>query len=255
VWVFKQELAKRYKIIEDNIMGTTIDPRCHIGETHGVYTIVDMTGEKDKYGHWIYKCVCNECGFVKHSHYGAIAGKYKTVTCRHLRANGEYIAYGHIWGNKRLGSIFQGMIARCYDMDDKSYPYYGAKGIGVCQEWMQNPKLFEEWALCSGYNNDLTIDRLHSDRDYCPSNCQWISLEDNSRKAGVVNWITIGQDTLTGRQWADKVGVGINIINTAIRKYGVDKTKELITAMLQEPPSTKEHKSNQNWFSVYGIPV
>ena len=236
-------------------MDEKFDPRCHIGETHGVYTIIDMLEEKDKYGHWIYKCICNKCGFIKYSHYGAISGKYKAIKCKHLRVNGEYMTYGYIWQNKRIGRIFRGMFARCYDSRDKNYHWYGEKGIGICKEWKENPKLFEVWALNNGYQSNLTIDRIKSNQDYCPENCRWILLEDNARRAGVVTWIELDGKNMTGRQWADYLDIGINTINTYIRQYGINKTKELISAMLKEPPSTKHRKSHQTWFSVYSIQV
>lgn len=88
-------------------MTNKIDPRIHVGETHGVYYIADVLPEKDKYGHWIYDCVCEECGFHKYSHYGAIAGeKSVTTVCNHKRSNGDYLTYGYKWNNKRIGKIF-----------------------------------------------------------------------------------------------------------------------------------------------------
>ena len=236
-------------------MAEKLDPRCHIGEVHGIYTIVGMFDEKDKYGHWIYKCICNECGFERHSHYGPISGKNKATICRHLRANGEHIPYGHKWTNKRIAKIFNHMITRCYNQDSKDYRWYGAKGVRVCEQWLNNPMQFEEWALSNGYREDLTIDRIYSDQDYCPENCRWIPLEDNSRRAGKVNWVNVENTTLTGQQWAKRLGLGINTINKAIRECGLDKTTELIMAMLKESPSTKHRKSHQTWFSVYGIQI
>lgn len=236
-------------------MSSKFDPKCHIGETHGIYTIIGLTGEKDKYGHWIYQCVCNECGFEKHSHYGEISGKYKAEVCNHLRANGEYRIYGYRWGNKRLGQIFQSMISRCYNENDKNYRWYGNKGIQIDKGWMDNPKLFEEWSIKNGYSDNLTIDRVDADKDYCPDNCRWLTLEENTRRAGNVNWITVGDETLTGRQWAEKLGLGLLTIDTYIRKYGLDLTMQLIKAMLKEPPSAKYRKSHQTWFYVYGIQV
>lgn len=237
------------------IMGNKFDPRNHIGEIHGVYTIVDMLNEKDKYGHWIYKCVCNKCGFIKYSHYGAISGKHSTIKCTHLRANGEYIPYGHTWTNPRLRKIFQDMIRRCYDNNDDNYQWYGQKGIGVYKKWRANPKLFEEWALKNGYNDELTIDRIDSNRDYCPENCRWITLEENARRAGNVNWLTVNGETLTGRQWAIKLNLGLLTIDRYLRTYSEDQVKNLIAAMLKEPPSTKHRKSHQTWFSTYGIQI
>ena len=51
------------------------DPKIRIGEKHGIYLIEDVLPEKDKYGHWIYKCICQECGYVKNTHYGNLSGK------------------------------------------------------------------------------------------------------------------------------------------------------------------------------------
>lgn len=234
-------------------MGEKFDPKSHIGEVHGIYTIVEMLDKKDKYGHWIYKCVCSKCGFEKLAHYGGISASHTATECKHLRQNGEYIVYGYKWKNKRIGKIFQGMFSRCYDTKDKNYRWYGEKGIGICKEWRDNPKLFEEWALKNGYNDDLTIDRIKSEQDYGPENCQWISLEENSRRAGKVTWIELDGKKMTGRQWADYLKIGTNTINKTIRQYSLDKAKELILAMLKEPPSTKYRKSNQSWFDVYGI--
>ena len=157
--------------------------------------------------------------------------------------------------NKRIEKIFKNMQQRCYNANNKDYKWYGGRGIGIYQEWRDNPKLFEEWAINNGYNDTLTIDRIDEDKDYCPDNCQWISRAENSRKAGRVNWITVGGDTLTGKQWSAKLGIGPNIINTAIRDFGEEKTKELIQAMLCISPGEKSRKSNQSWFSVYGIQV
>lgn len=237
-------------------MGEKIDPRCHIGEVHGIYTIVDMLDEKDKYGHWVYKGVCNKCGYIKFSHYGGFSGPTSIATqCKHLRADGSPIVNTYNWTYPRIKSIFAGMLSRCYNTSDKSYKWYGERGVKICQEWMDNPKLFEEWSIHHGYKKNLTIDRINSDEDYCPENCQWISLEENSRKAGKVNWITINNTTLTGRQWAEQVGLGILTVDKYIRTYGLEKTKELIVAILNDPLSTKYRKSHQTWFSVYGIKI
>lgn len=236
-------------------MGEQFDPRCHVGEIHGIYEIVDMLNQKDQYGHWIYKCVCTECGFIKYSHYGEVSGpKSKTTQCKHLRLDGSYITQT-VWKNQRLRKIFSHMMERCYNVNHPDYRWYGAKNVGICPKWRDNPHLFEEWALSNGYKDDLTIDRIESDKDYCPENCRWIERAENTRRAGIVNWIELDGKRMTGKQWAAYLQIGANTINTAIRNYGLDKTKELILAMLNEPPTTKHRKSRQTWFSVYGISV
>lgn len=230
------------------------DPHCHIGETHGIYTIVDMLNEKDEYGHYVYVGECKECGYKKYSHYGSFSGEHsKAAICKHLTlGNNEYIKPTQ-WTNYRIGKIFRSMKQRCYNVKNKGYKWYGAKGIKVCDEWLNNPKLFEDWSLKNGYEDNLTIDRIDENKNYSPDNCRWISFNENSRRAGKVNWITINEETLTGRQWATKLGLGLLTIDKYIKKHGFEKTKKLIIEMIKSPPSTKHRKSKQTWFSVYGI--
>lgn len=162
-------------------MGNRVDPKSHIGETHGIYTLIDVSEVKDKYGHYIYKGVCNNCGYIKCSHYGDFSGeKSKAIVCNHIDVDGEYIRTTS-WGNKRICKIFKDMKARCYNPNDKSYCWYGKKGIKICDEWIKNPKTFEEWSLNNGYSDVLTIDRIDGNKDYSPDNCRWITREDNSK--------------------------------------------------------------------------
>lgn len=213
----------------------------NIGKIIGIYTILDVYDQRCKDGHLLYQCQCNICHKVLIKKLFNI----KHVTCcKHMNIH---------WINKRIGKIFKHMAQRCYNVNYKDYRWYGAKGIKICDEWLNNPNQFEDWAIQNGYEDHLTIDRIDANKNYSPDNCQWISLEDNSRKAGKVTWITVEAKTLTGRQWADKLQIGTNTINSFVRQYGINKTKELIEAMLKEPPPTKYRKSHQSWFSVYGI--
>jgi hypothetical protein len=75
------------------------------------------------------------------------------------------------------------MKQRCYSPKDKKYKYYGAKGITVCDEWLNDCQTFFEWALSNGYNDNLTIDRIDNDKGYCPDNCQWIIFAKNIQRS------------------------------------------------------------------------
>ncbi len=78
----------------------------------------------------------------------------------------------------RLATIFDGMIQRTTNPLRDGYKYYGGKGITICDEWLQNRKLFFDWALSNGYESHLTIDRIENNKGYEPSNCRWTTMKE-----------------------------------------------------------------------------
>ena len=88
----------------------------------------------------------------------------------------------HGKSNTRLYRIWRGMINRCENPRQESYPYYGGRGISVCDEWRSDFLCFYNWAMSHGYNPDApfgecTIDRINVDGNYCPWNCRWVDAK------------------------------------------------------------------------------
>ena len=230
-------------------MSRNFNPQSHIGEVHGIFTLTDVLDEKDKYGHYIYQGTCNKCGYVKYSHYGAFSGNKSVITiCNHVDITGRYITPTK-WTNSRIGNIFRGMKSRCYNKNDDDYKHYGAKEIKIYDEWLNNPLNFEAWSLKNGYSDNLTIDRIDGDKDYCPENCRWISLEENSVNKHTTNFITVDGVTHTGREWSQKLGFGLQTINKYVKKYGIDNVEEFIRKRLSNPELEPKHK--QSYYDLY----
>ena len=86
--------------------------------------------------------------------------------------------------NPRIRRIWYSMINRCHNPKQSNIRtklnYYD-KGIRVCDEWRESFDAFHKWSIENGYADDLTIDRIDSDKGYDPSNCRWITHEENSR--------------------------------------------------------------------------
>lgn len=63
------------------------------------------------------------------------------------------------------------MKKRCTNTNCKLYPYYGGRGISVCDRWMKSFKHFCEdmGVRPKGYS----IDRINNMGNYEPSNCEW----------------------------------------------------------------------------------
>lgn len=72
--------------------------------------------------------------------------------------------------------------ARCRYPSATHYEYYGGKGISVCAEWLENPRLFVAWANENGWKPGLEVDRKDGNGNYCPENCQVTTHQDNSQR-------------------------------------------------------------------------
>lgn len=87
----------------------------------------------------------------------------------------------HGLSRTRLYRTWSGMKTRCYNERWKNYKNYGGRGVVVCDEWKHNFEAFYDWAIANGYADDLTIDRINVNGNYEPSNCRWITLEEQQK--------------------------------------------------------------------------
>lgn len=90
---------------------------------------------------------------------------------------------GYAAAGKRQGfyNSWQNMKGRCLNKNNPKYHRYGGRGIKICDDWLKIED-FAEWALKNGWKKGVSIDRIDNDGDYCPENCRWISMSENSRK-------------------------------------------------------------------------
>lgn len=222
----------------------------HIGDIVGIFTILYKCDYKSTDGHELYHIKCNECGWETDRQLRHIQ---HTTQCKHCcYIDGEKFYYqNQEWHNKTLRHIFTGIITRCYNPNDKSYRWYGAKGIKVCHEWLQDRLSFEDWALNNGYQDGLTIDRIDEDKDYCPENCRWVTLANNAKYKSTTTLLEVDGVIHTGREWSELLNFGINTVNKLLRENPTDKVKELIKKRLQDKTLTR--RSHQTWFKAYGI--
>lgn len=182
-----------------------------IGTVINGWKIVEITGKR-KNRQTLFKAISTITGrIIENVTPGSIQeNKYSHNACR------------HIWVNKRLFSIYQGMKARCYRPSSKNYSHYGKRGIIMCKEWLDNPKAFEEWALEYGYQDGLTIDRIRSDGNYEPTNCRWISLSENSKWTKNTTHIWIENYLDSGIGWSLKIGKNRSWFSGQKHSHGFD---------------------------------
>lgn len=80
------------------------------------------------------------------------------------------------------------MIQRCHRPKCKSYEFYGAKGISVCERWLEPYGMgLANFYLDMGLRpSELhSLDRIDFKGDYSPENCRWATPETQSRNRGL----------------------------------------------------------------------
>lgn len=170
-------------------------------------------------------CLC-DCGNVKTIPNGDLKkGHYLSCGCMQLELNRQAkIKHGEKY--TRLYHIWNTMKQRCNCPTSAKYSSYGARGISVCEEWMEYEN-FANWAKNNGYSDNLTIERIDVNGNYCPENCKWATVqEQNNNKTNTIR-LTYNGETHTLSQWANIVGISYVTLRRRYCVLGWDERNTL----------------------------
>ena len=134
--------------------------------------------------------------------------------------------YRHqIADNLSLWRRWHGVKRRCLNINDARYHQYGGRGIKICDEWLESFDNFADWALSNGYNENLTIERINVDGDYCPENCKWITLREQSYNKRDTKWVDYKGEHIRLMELCEREGVCYDTVHDRIykRKWSVER--------------------------------
>lgn len=177
-----------------------------MGKRFGRLVVIEEA-ERHISGHarWICKC---DCGNTTTPIIGddLRSGKTRSCGCLHKEQLSD-VRKKHGLKRTRLYSIWQNMKNRCRNENVPCYNAYGGRGIAVCAEWENDFQAFYNWAMLHGYSDDLTIDRIDVNGSYCPDNCRWISVmeQTNNLRKNIV--LEIDGETHTIAEWSRISGI------------------------------------------------
>jgi len=170
------------------------------GQTFERLTVVKEV-KRRKNGNVYWWCRC-ECGKKREVRTDSLtSSNARSCGCYKRDRNSEaHRIHGESGNTKsRLYRIWAGILVRC---SQKRFKNYGGRGITVCPEW-SDYTVFRDWALAHGYREDLAIDRIDNDGNYCPENCRWVTHKENSRNTRLTRWETIDGVKKSLADWCD----------------------------------------------------
>jgi hypothetical protein len=123
---------------------------------------------------------------------------------------------------KKEYNRWRAMLRRCNDPSADSYASYGAKGVKVCDRWLNFDHFLADMGVAPG--PEYSIDRIDSKGNYEPANCRWatavqqVENRDTKPPKGTV--------TLINGKWRGQARVN----GMAASKYFADKESAAIWA-------------------------
>lgn len=88
---------------------------------------------------------------------------------------------------------------------------------------------FRDWANMNGYRDDLTIDRIDYNGDYCPENCRWADAITQANNTRHNHMVEHNGETHTIAEWSRITGISYHKLKDRINKCGWDTGRALTT--------------------------
>lgn len=177
------------------------------GKKYGMLTVLEFS-HKNVRSICYWRCIC-DCG-KEYTANGMWLRKGSTTHCgckkgvKHgMHKSPEYSARSH-------------MIDRCTNPKSQMWYLYGARGIKVCERWLESFENFYEdmGARPSSFHS---LNRINSNGNYEPSNCRWATAKAQSNNTRRNRKITAFGREQNLTQWSEETGIHIETIRYRLK--------------------------------------
>ena len=203
-------------------MGKIIDMTGWVMSEHGVpdsrWKVIERSKSLDgKNSFWLCECSCDNHTRKIIARHSLVSGNSKSCGCLSAEETSKRVST-HKMSGSRLHNIWKSMKERCYNINHDQYKDYGGRGISICEEWKDDFISFYNWAISNGYSDNLTIDRVDNNKNYCPENCKWSTRKEQNNNQRTNHLLTYNNKTQTMAQWAEEIGLNPRTLQTRISR-------------------------------------
>lgn len=136
----------------------------------------------------------------------------------------------HGLSNTRFWQKWRSMRQRCLDKNSAAYYKYGAKGVTVCERWLNfdnfKADLFESYSKHVSVfgEKETTLDRIDPLKNYSPENCRWATNKQQGRNRTNNKLLTYKEVTLPMVEWAERMNISQDVVEQRINllKWSVE---------------------------------
>lgn len=196
-------------------MATPSKSKVQEGDVFGMLTIKQFVGVTPLYKKhvWLAVCSCGVTVVVKSQE--LLCGDTRSCGCLHkaaLVARNKANAK-HQRSRSPEYKSWRGAKDRCTNTNSKDWPRYGARGITMCEQWLNS---FEAFLSDMGQKPSPkhSLERIDVNKGYFPGNCCWATAREQCLNRRSTVFVTEGNETLCISDWGRKLGV----TDCAIRK-------------------------------------
>ena len=181
--------------------------------------IKEIKSKNKKDYHKKYICKC-DCGNIIEVRGTCLRNGEKSCGCINKENFIKNITKHKMYGS-RIYNIWNGILSRTKYKSKKDKKRYWGRGISICKEW-ENFENFYKWAIKNGYNENLTIDRIDNNGNYCHENCRWVTRKEqaNNKSSNII--INFNNKTMTKTEWAKYLNISIQALSKRLIKWNLE---------------------------------
>lgn len=145
------------------------------GNKYNRLLVIKRTESKGAGRQIYWECLCDCGNTTVVDSWSLRNNRTKSCGCWRSEIRGKNSPSKHKMYNTRTYHSWEQMKQRCLNPKATRYPEYGARGITVCERWLDFQNFYQDMGTRPV---GKTLDRINPYGNYEPNNCRWATYKE-----------------------------------------------------------------------------